>query len=469
MYNTVSQKMQISPQMLNSIKMLGLSQHELAEIINKELADNPFLKEIRSANLRLNNAKKISYEFGDYSNQYSVNSKYNAKGNPVESTSSIIEKCAYQIETLFEHLIKQIRCSYTDTSPEYSACELLISSIDNDGFISGEQLKEAFHAIKNNKLTAAMIRKIQSLDPCGICSRNVKEFLLIQLNALKSIRTGLEIEQNIIQKYLPLLAKKRYKSIAGKLHRFLGIKIKEERIIKAHKLIKSFEIKPARNFSRSPVQYIIPDIILEPIVENDNDGNIYNNDGFTIAIKNELLPVIKFVKDYDLFINCDDVDFKNYLYKKRNMAKTLINNLVFRKSNLQKVTECLFKYQNKYFKNGPAFLKPITLTDLSENIGMSEGTLSRLVNEKYILTPWGIKPLRYFFSLPVKQEFGDVSPIIIKEQIKNIIKKNNEPASDSKIAAMLEEKEIKISRRTVAKYRKQINIFNSYERKACCV
>jgi RNA polymerase sigma-54 factor len=143
--------------------------------------------------------------------------------------------------------------------------------------------------------------------------------------------------------------------------------------------------------------------------------------------------------------------------------------LVFRKSNLQKVTECLFQYQIEYFKKGPEFLKPKTLTELAVTVGMSEGTLSRLVNAKYILTPWGIKPLRYFFSIPVKQEFGDISPTMIKEHIKNCININAEPASDSKIASILEKKEIKISRRTVAKYRKQINIFNSYERKACCV
>jgi RNA polymerase sigma-54 factor len=306
--NTTSQKMLISPQILNSLKMLKLSQSELADIINKELADNPFLKEIRSTNLCINNVEENSFEYNNsYSNKYTKNSVYMNNGNLVDSTSDIIEKCASNNETLYEHLIKQLRYYYNDTSSEYKAGELLISSIDNNGFISRDQLKEVFITLKNNKLTARMICKIQSFDPCGICSRDIKELLLIQLNMLKE--TGSEIETEIIKKYLQLLAKKKYNVIAKKLQSALGLKTTEDRIKEAHKVIKALEIKPARNFSQVPIQYITPDIILEKITGNENGSNIYNNDGFKIIIKDELLPVIKLNQEYDSYINCGDESF----------------------------------------------------------------------------------------------------------------------------------------------------------------
>lgn len=448
--NTVLQKLQLSPQMLASLKMLKLSQLDLIDTIQKELSDNPFLTEVKKSNI----AAARDQSTGDPKSKSLMNGS-----NYMYSTSSIIEKCVASRKTLSEHLLSQLRLNYSDDSAENYAGQCLISSLDKDGYMSRIVLREIFIHLKNNKLVAKVMRKIQTFDPYGICSRDTKEALFIQLNILskKENTEKYKIEQAIIKNHLQLLAKKRFTELAKKL------KTTEKRIENAYKNIKALAIKPAYNFSHVPTQFIAPDILLEKSVTTNEDTD-FENMGFKITIQDNVLPTIKINKEYISYFKTGDIAFRQFLHEKHGSAVNLLNFLKYRKTNLQKVAECLFAFQSEYFFKGPEFLKPITITVCAEMLGMSEGTLSRLVCSKYIQTPWGIKPLRYFFSIPIKQEFESLSSTMIKEHIKNMINKSVFQASDKQLAFLLKEREICISRRTVAKYRKQMQIANSYER-----
>ena len=223
--------------------------------------------------------------------------------------------------------------------------------------------------------------------------------------------------------------------------------------------IKTLEPKPGRSFSigGGEVKYITPDVILQEI------------DGEYLVVLNDItaprLNINSFYKE--LMLKSDDTNITSFLTDKLNSAMWIIKSIEQRKTTIYNVVESILKFQKDFFEKGEKGLKPLTLKDVADDIGVHESTVSRATSGKYIQTPRGLFELKYFFTTGISGNDGDVSSISIKSMIKDFIEKENpkKPLSDQQIANMLKEKDISISRRTVAKYRDELNIPSSSMRR----
>lgn len=470
-YQNQSQKLIISPQLQHAIKLLQLSSLELAEKIESELAENPFLEEARDQNDENSNEKNEDRDFNqenktleddiqqknqDNSENYfedSSDSGYIKKSSNYEGDSNskqqFLENTFAVVTSLYEHLLGQLRLMDINDK-EFHIGEIIISSLDENGYlpISVEELAESIPCDINemNKV----LDLVQSLDPPGIAGRNLQEVLQIQLKQLELVDS---LAENIINEDLPLLEKNKIKEIASKYSKTI-LEVKD-----AIKFISQLEPIPARQFDSNQIKYIVPDISVKKV-----EGM------FAISLNDSYMPDLRFNSDYKDIMASEKLadSAKDFFNNKYSEAKLLIFSLEKRKSTILKVVEQLIDLQDEFFERGPQYLKPLVLRDIAERIGMHESTVSRVTSNKYIETPWGIFGLKYFFSSGIRKSTGEMkSSRSIKEIIKEIImnEKGEKALSDNKIVSILSNQGINIARRTVAKYRKSLKIEPSFKRK----
>ncbi len=250
---------------------------------------------------------------------------------------------------------------------------------------------------------------------------------------------------HIVENYLDELSKKNYKKIA------LNLNTDEDTILKALNLIQTLEPYPAREYDASSIKYIIPELF---ILKENNQWIVKTDETF--------IPHLKINKKYIKLLNIEkSKDSINFLKEKKKEAESLINASNERKKTLLKIGEALLKFQFNFFEYGKEFMKPLTLKDMSLEVNLSESTISRIANGKYLNTVWGTFSIKYFFSAAVGNGLGSRG---VKEIIKRIIENSPAKLSDEKIRLILKSEGIEISRRTVAKYRKSMNIFSSRSR-----
>jgi RNA polymerase sigma-54 factor len=480
----LTQKLALTPQLQQAIKLLQLPQLDLVQAINQELQENPFLEdsvEELSQSQELEEApqkqdeqtteetptdpvqdsdwpseipatieKMFSYTVDDYFEDRASDGRDVGYFTPgIEETPSF-EQFARKTESLYEHLSWQLNLLNIPDDIRDIAHEI-IGNLDEMGYLrlSEEALAEMTGATVEKVQEA--IKAVQSLDPPGIGARNLKECLLIQLKEMNLSGTLVE---KIVQEDLELLQKHDYKAIASKHG------CTEEDVLLAYKIISELEPKPARNFYTHEGNYIVPDVF----VERDGEG------GFRIILNEEGLPRLRLNNYYRKLLQEKDKlnrQERKFLTEKLRSAVWLMKTLDQRNRTIYKVTESIVKFQQDFFEKGPQHLKPLNLKDVAEDIGMHESTISRVTLNKYLSCEHGIFPFRYFFSTAIKTSEGTVSNTLVKEMIRKIIDEENpqKPYSDSQIAEMLKSKGIKIARRTVAKYREEMKIPSHTERK----
>ncbi|MGL4449678.1 MAG: RNA polymerase factor sigma-54 [Sarcina sp.] len=451
------QKLVMTQQMQQSIKLLQMSTCDLREYIEKEYAENPVLEASfhdmempeNKEQDRIDYKEFIKYlEFDNYGSQsyadYSSDDKKASPFNFISNEKSLKDYLKEQISDL--NLIDKERV----------LTEYMIESLNEKGYLDitlEEIANELYEDIDEVEL-ALMI--VQGLEPIGIGARSLKECLTIQLRKKKILN---DIAQNMIENHLEDIADNKYQAIAKKL------KISVQEAQNYGDIIKGLEPKPARGFyTGEEVKFVVPDAEIRKI-----DGEYF------IIMNNKVIPTLSINPIYNEVLNEDDKNAKEYVKEKMNKAMFLIKSIEQRKSTLYKVLEKILEFQRGFFEHGKKALKPMTLKQIAEAIDMHESTVSRAIREKYILTSFGTIKIKDLFVSGLQNttaanssvEDEDVTVTNIKRQIEIIINQEDKkkPLSDQIIANKLSEQDIKISRRTVAKYREEIGIKSSSKRK----
>ncbi|MEK6657603.1 MAG: RNA polymerase factor sigma-54 [Nitrospirota bacterium] len=473
----LSQKLIMTPQLQQAIKLLQLSRLELSQALSIELLENPLLEdEIIADDDMIPSESAEKEKKDDYIQENSdVEKDGSAEGtdefnfiwedyygdnrnegrdagyfpSSQEEMPSYDQTLSRPVD-LTEHLFWQLRLSTSDNKDE-DIGTMIIGNIDDDGYLraTSDELSRLLNV--SNEDIERLIKLIQGFDPIGVCARDLKECLLIQAEQLELKETLVE---DIILNHLEDIEKRNYQKIAKKIN------VPIDEIIKAVKVIEGLEPKPGRAYSVSEPHYIIPDVF---VVKSDGDYLIYlNEDG---------LPKLRISPFYRRLLRAKrDVPKPtiDYMEKKFKSAIWFMKSIEQRNRTIYRVAESIVKFQREFFDKGIEHLKPLVLRDVAADISMHESTISRATTNKYMFTPQGIFELKFFFSTGISKGDGNVmSSLSVQQMIKEIVNDEDgkRPLNDQEIAERLKAKNINIARRTVAKYRKGMNISATTMRK----
>jgi len=448
-----AQKLVLTPQMRQSLRILQMPLLELKDYIEKEIEENPVIeKEIKDSQETVYLEESLiesmsqneyqQYPAGDYANELNKKKSYR-------------ENLLTKEKTLQEILLQQLRMRKF-SEKEYIIGEFIIHYIDENGYLT-LPIQEIVHFLNdkdghlNERITRNNIEDIlsviQDMEPAGIGARNLKECLLIQLKAKNKTGT---LAYKIVEKCLSDVARSKIRVIARKF------KVNPDKVKSAIKEISKLEPKPGRLYSfqgESKIYHDYPDIIIE---KNKSDYEIIINSADTGSFK--INPLYKNIIKYGKVSS----ETKKYIREKIKSALNLKKALSQRDSTLRNVAKCILDIQKDFFDHGDiSLLKPLTLKDVAGIVKRNESTISRVVNRKYIKISHGIFKLNYFFGKSLKADIGKhLSRESIKTYVYDIINEENKrrPLNDSKICAILHKENLNIARRTVAKYREELNI-----------
>lgn len=358
-------------------------------------------------------------------------------------------------ESLREHLLWQLRMTQLSDT-DIAVGEAIIDSVNDDGFLSSTL--EDLHAgllphypeLEMDEIEA-VLQVVQHLDPPGVAARDLRESLLLQLNALPEETEWLEQSRTLLEKHFELLARRDYTQLKRVL------KVNEEELTCMTRLIQSLNPRPGGQVSNSQPEYIVPDVIVRKI-----------KGSWRVELNPDAAPRLRINHHYASLIkqmnSSDSATLKNHLQE----ARWFIKSLQSRNETLLRVATSIVEHQRDFLEEGEVAMKPMVLHDIAEELEMHESTISRTTTRKYMHTPRGIFELKYFFSSHVgTASGGECSSTAIRAMIKKLIADEapSKPLSDSKIANILSEEGINIARRTVAKYREAMAIPPSNERK----
>ncbi|MBI4822781.1 MAG: RNA polymerase factor sigma-54 [Nitrospirae bacterium] len=468
------QKLILTPQLQQAIKLLQMPQLELSLTISNELVENPFLEEtveepsgettegLSEADTTEANETEEDTEMplekmmslssssvDDYFEERGLDGRDLGYFTPGTVLLPPVEQFVSKPPDLYEHLLWQLKFSGAlDDIKDIG--QYVIGNIDENGYLraSVEDIAKTANC-SQDKATDA-IRLIQTFDPLGIGAMDMRECLLIQL---KSLNLEGSLAESIVLHNLEDLEKKRYANIAK--HYACSIDL----VIEAVKVISSLEPKPGRNFASEPPAYITPDVFVTK-----------TEDGYRITLNDEGMPGLRinnFYRKLLLHKNSLPKEDRQYLEEKLRSATWLMKSLDHRNKTIYRVTESILKFQKGFFDAGSSLLKPMNLRDVAEDIGMHESTISRTTANKYLSCSHGILGFRFFFSTGINSDTGKVSSTAVKELIRKIISEESykKPLSDQKIVELLKQQSITMARRTVAKYRDELKIVSQVQRK----
>jgi RNA polymerase sigma-54 factor len=451
-----TQRLIMTPQLQQAIKMLQLSNLELNEKIEEELIENPALEkeerqdysteEISEEDMLQKVEKTQDDKIGEDFNEESiiVDSAYPFTGSGEDKKREFLEGAISREETLKEYLLNQVHLLDLE-QPLIDSIEVVVSSIDQNGYLAVplESLAEEF-SIPLEELERAL-EIVQSLDPPGVGARNIQECLIIQLR----IKGDYPIAERIVLECLNELRLKKYNDIMKKC------RISRSKFEETISLISHLEPYPGRQYYTEDIRYIIPDVIVE---ERDGEFEVISNSMST--------PRLRVNRYFEELMRKRGIEkrVKDFVSDKLQRAKNFMHSIDQRENTLVRVMRAIVDRQYDFFKRGPVYLKPMTLKDISNDVDLHESTISRITSSKYVQTSFGVYSLKYFFSnsIPVEGEEA-ISSTSIKEIIKDLVENEGSKRhlSDQKIVDLLQKKGIKIARRTVAKYRKELNILPS--------
>src|SRR5215213_8196774 len=472
----LSQKLIMTPSLQQAIKLLQLSKLELQEVLNQELLENPLLEETaeeakaeeseaeaqESKNESEEEAKKpeetkekekdsfdeIDYDayFQDY-----IEYGYNPRGMGEEHEEFPIENTLTRPPNLTDHLTWQLAMS--DASPRTKEiAAFIVGNIDEDGYLRATDDEIVASGPYEREEVEKAIAAVQSLDPIGVGARDLRECLLLQLRFLEIDEPLVEI---VIRDHWDEFMQRKFVPLA----KTLGIDMKTlEGIVE---LIKHLDPKPGRKYSNERAIYVEPDVYVHKV-----------GDEYVIVLNEDGMPKLRINSGYRSMLNSmdskSDGETVNYIKDKIRSAVWLIKSLDQRQRTIYKVAESIVKHQREFLERGIDFLRPLVLRDVADDIQMHESTVSRVVSNKYMHTPRGLFLMKYFFHSGIDSDTGeDISSLTVKKKIQSFIENEDprKPLSDSRIMKILNDEGINIARRTVAKYRDELNIPSSTDRK----
>lgn len=439
-----SQKLIMTTKLMQSLKILNMSAVEVENEIKKQAEENPIIEIDTNDNDRKVDWEKYIRNMQKYTYKDKNEFAYNVD-NEVD-----FENMVRSTQNLYDYLKNQIRYYRIDKTKR-KICEYIIDSLDENGYLNKQDEKLIMEKLKIDKNTYDTCKAyVQSLEPNGVGGTTLEECLSIQL---KNLNIEDRLLDQIIKEDLNNIANKKIKFICKKYN------INQEQYKNYIEIIKHLEPKPGKKYNTEDTQYIKPDVIIRKI------------NGSFIVVGNDKNDIsININSFYQSILNQEDADedTKKFIKERLDSALNLIKNIENRKSTTIKIAKSILKRQEEFFEKGEKYIKPMKMQEVADELNLHQSTISRGVNGKYMLTPFGMFEFKYFFSKGLEtQGTENTSAISIKNFIKDIIKKENKakPLSDEKIKQLLNKNGVNISRRTVTKYREELEILPSNKRK----
>lgn len=447
----VTQKLIMTPQLLQAIAILQLSSLELAGMVEQALLENPVLEAEEKENIEtegqeVKKADELLNEYFDWAEYFNDGTDTGYMPTNLKDIPSFEAFTASEI-SLQEHLELQLHLAVFGKVAA-TAGKYLIGCIDDNGYLRCTVSEAAQTLNMDEDIINGVLAVIQTFEPAGVGARNLQECLNIQ--ARQRGITDSRVTA-IIDYYLAEVASGRYKVIADKL----GCTIHE--VQQAVDVIRSLDPKPGRGFGSSQSGYIVPDITVERI-----------NSKYFIIVNDTTAPRLVINPYYRQVARGADSDARKYVEEHLNSAVWLIKSIEQRRRTLYNIMEAIIQLQPEFFDISPKFLRPLTMKKVAEHINVHESTVSRAIANKYANTPQGLFSLRDFFSGSIHGMDGeDVAAARVKREIKELVAKEDaaHPLSDQALSDVLNRQGITVSRRTVAKYREEMGIASSAKRK----
>jgi RNA polymerase sigma-54 factor len=458
----------LSPQLQQSLLVLQTPLLELRNLVQQEMETNPVLEELpddpgsdaqsESEPTVDDNFKdefeklaSLDEEWRDYMAQSSNSGAdgFQRSREAKDKRQFFFDSIAVQ-ETLQQNLLGQLDQSVLNAG-DRKAAELIIGNIDDNGFLQSAPEEMALNSGIPKEDFEKMLALIQSFYPPGVGARDLRECLLIQLK-----RDGKEdsLEYKIVFEHMEDLGRRRFPDIA----RRMGIGVED--VQNAADKIGRLNPRPGQVFAAAPQNYVLPDVTVEKV-----DGE------YQISLNDEQIPHLRISNLYKDIIaagNSQSGEVKDYVRDKIRSGKFLIRSIHQRQQTISNIAEQIVARQREFLEHGPSHLKPMTMAEVADAVSVHETTVSRAVSGKYMATPQGVFEMKYFFTPGYQTATGEsLSNTSVKEAILDLVKREdgNEPLSDNEIVEILSERGIPIARRTVAKYRTELNILPSHMRR----
>jgi len=473
----MTQKLIMTPSLQQAIKLLQMTKLELQEEITQELTENPLLEELQDGNAESEKSEgeetvaadaaapatdseapaeereKDSFDEIDYESYFQdyMDLSYRPQAPAEEIETPPLENILSRPQSLGDYLHWQLDMSIVPATQKEIG-RAIIGNLDDDGYLrvslediaamgpwAPEQVEQALHFI-------------QEFDPPGVAARDLKECLLIQLAFHDMEGTPAE---TIVKDHMDLLQGRKFKELA----QVLGCGVEE--VMHYVDSIRHLDPKPGKKYNAGSNNYVIPDVYILKV-----------DKGYTVVLNEEGLPRLRISPFYRRMIDRNNTDVtretREYVREKFRSAFRLIKSLEERQRTIYKVAKSIVKHQQGFLDFGYEHLRPLILKDVADDIGMHESTVSRVVNHKYMHTPRGLFEMKFFFHSSISSTHGqDVSSLAVKERIKKVVGEEDprRPLSDAAIVQILSDDGLRIARRTVAKYREELRIPSSNERR----
>jgi len=471
-----SQRVVMTPLLQQAIQLLQLSTLELQEVVQKELLENPMLEEVTPDTPETTDGQatadappaptvepitaetpptterqtdELPFDFtavmsaaDDDHEERSLVSQEDREDLPFENVIRT------QI-SLADHLDEQLRFATEDATVRRIGAEI-IGNLDEDGYLRAELEEIAQRCAVSADEVAKVVELVQGFDPPGVAARSIQECLLLQLRR-DPLPDPVSVE--IIEAHFDDLSRRRYQDIAR------AVKLPLDRIMESVEEIMGLEPKPGRRFGGNDSRYIVPDVFVYKL------GTEY-----TVVLNEDGIPRLRVNGLYRSLLRTPGSgdEAKQYVEQKLRSALWLIKSVDQRQRTLRKVTQSIVKFQRDFLDRGLSHLRPLSLRDVGEDIGMHESTISRVTTNKYVETPQGLFELKYFFHSGIASGDGEmVSSVSVKKMIQDILAAEDaaKPQSDQEVAQALQKRGLTIARRTVAKYREELGILPSHQRR----
>jgi RNA polymerase sigma-54 factor len=472
----LAQKQILTPGLVQMVSVLALNKLELSEMISQELMENPVLeedpevtptleeapakeerlaepadKEIIEIGPATNGEKTDPFEQIDYGSFFD---DYLDPGYRTQMPSEIIEKPAFENflakpSTLYDHLQWQLNLSLVPQNIS-NAILSIIGNLNEDGYLTATLDEIATTGGHGSDEVAEGLKVLQTFDPAGVGARDLGECLLIQLKHLGEENS---IAAQIVQNHLKQLQNKHYQEIARSLGRPLNL------VLAQIEVIKRLDPRPGQRYNKVETRLVEPDVFI-----------VKTEEGYTVTINEDDIPQLRLNPTYKKLIEQDgsSKDVREYVKERYSSALQFIKNIEQRKQTIVRVCEAIVRRQIEFLDHGIDHLRPMMIKDVAEEVGVHPSTVSRAVANKYSHTPQGVFELRYFFSEAVQGPAGSGTPLIIaKRKVKKLIDEEDpsKPLTDEQLTKMLNDEGIMVTRRTVAKYREDLKIPSTHQRR----
>src|SRR3989449_1087155 len=472
----MTQRLIMTPSLQQAIKLLQMTKLELQEEITQELTENPLLEELQEGNSETEKTEgeeppaadappagdaeapaeereKDSFDEIDYESYFQdyMDLSYRPQAPGGEIGPPPLENILSRPQSLGDYLHWQLDMSIVpETKKEIGRA--IIGNLDDDGYLRVSLEDIAAMGPWTMEDVEHALHFVQEFDPPGVAARDLKECLLIQLAFHDMEGTHAE---TIVKDHMGLLQGRKFKELAQALGR--GV----EEVMHYVDTIRHLDPKPGKKYNAGSNNYVIPDVYVLKV-----------DKGYTIVLNEEGLPRLRISPFYRRMIDRNNTDVtretREYVREKFRSAFRLIKSLEERQRTIYKVAKSIVKHQHAVLDLGDEHLRPLILKDVADDIGMHESTVSRVVNHKYMHTPRGLFEMKFFFHSSISSTQGqDVSSLAVKERIKKVVSEEDSrrPLSDAAIVQILSDDGLRIARRTVAKYREELRIPSSNERR----